>query len=154
MKKYFLILIAITIAFSLMAKDPNGRFERRDLTLTPSNAPANPSRDPWDNLLQFDVDTPTGQVGLSGMEWDGEYFYATKWSGSNQLYKFDSEGTYIEAITVPLTGARDLAYDGEYMYGSAATSTVYCWDSETGEAVPENNIEVTGQAVRAIAYDP
>ena len=31
MKKYFLILIAITIAFSLMAKDPNGRFERRDL---------------------------------------------------------------------------------------------------------------------------
>jgi len=40
------------------------------------------------------------------------------------------------------------------MYGSAATSTVYCWDSETGEAVPENNIEVTGQAVRAIAYDP
>ena len=154
MKKYFLILIAITIAFSLMAKDPNGRFERRDLTLTPSNAPANPSRDPWDNLLQFDVDTPTGQTGLSGMEWDGEFFYASKWSGSTQLFKFDSEGTYIEAITVPLTGTRDMAFDGEYMYGSAATSTVYCWDSETGEAVPENNIEVTGQAVRAIAYDP
>ncbi|MCF7912558.1 MAG: hypothetical protein K9M99_08525, partial [Candidatus Cloacimonetes bacterium] len=146
MKKFLLILITVSMLCTLMAKDPNGIYERRDMNSASSNAPANPSRDPWDNLLQFDVDTPTGQTGLSGMEWDGEFFYATKWSGSNLIFKFDSEGTYIESITAPLTGARDLAFDGEYMYGSAATSTVYCWESATGVAVPENNIEVTGQA--------
>ncbi|MCF7912971.1 MAG: carboxypeptidase regulatory-like domain-containing protein [Candidatus Cloacimonetes bacterium] len=156
MKKYFVLLIAIMIAFSLMAKNPNGSYDRRDKAENPSNGNgnANINRDPWDNLLQFDVDTPSGQTGLAGMEWDGEFFYATKWSGSNLIFKFDSEGNYIESITAPLTGARDLAFDGEYMYGSAAASTVYCWESATGVAVPANNIEVTGQAVRAIAYDP
>ena len=154
MKKYFLILIAISIAFSLIAKDPNGSFERRDLNPAPSNDIPELTRDLWDNLLQFDIDTPTGQSGLAGVEWDGEYFYATKWSGSNQIYQFDSEGNYIGAITVPLTGARDLAFDGEYMYGSAASSEIYCWESETGEEIPENNITVTGQLVRALAYDP
>ncbi|MCF7920226.1 MAG: immune inhibitor A, partial [Candidatus Cloacimonetes bacterium] len=154
MKKFLFLLIAISIMLSLMAKDPNAVVERRDVGSNPNGMPANSNRDPWDNLLQFDVDTPTGQTGLAGMEWDGEYFYATKWSLSNLLFKFDSEGNYIESITVPVTGARDLAFDGEYMYGAAANSTVYCWDPQTGAAVPANNIEVTGQLVRALAYDP
>ncbi|MCF7911301.1 MAG: carboxypeptidase regulatory-like domain-containing protein [Candidatus Cloacimonetes bacterium] len=154
MKKCLFLLFAICITFTLMAKDPNGMVERRDLSSSTNLAPANPIRDPWDNLLQFDVDTPSGQTGLSGMEWDGMYFYATKWSGSNQIFKFDSEGNYIEPLTVPLTGARDLAFDGQYMYGSAASSSVYCWESQTGVAVPENNITVAGVSVRAVAYDP
>jgi type IX secretion system substrate protein/immune inhibitor InhA-like protein/carboxypeptidase family protein len=154
MKKFLFLVLAICISFSLMAKNPNGTIERRDINGSPSNAMPETSRELWDNLLQFDVDTPTGQAGLAGVEWDGMYFYATKWSASDQLFKFDANGTYIEAITVPFTGARDLAFDGQYMYGSAAGSTVYCWESQTGVAVPENNIEVPGNSVRAIAYDP
>jgi immune inhibitor InhA-like protein/carboxypeptidase family protein/type IX secretion system substrate protein len=154
MKKYIILLFAIMIAFSLMAKNPNGSFDRKDVNPSPSNSSNELSRDLWDNLLQFDIDTPTGQTGLAGVEWDGEFFYATKWSASDQVFKFDSEGTYIEAISVPFMGARDLAFDGEYMYGAAATGDVYCWEPETGTAVPENNITVTGQLVRAIAYDP
>jgi len=107
----------------------------------------------WDLLLQFDVDTPTGQTGLAGMEWDGTYFYASKWSSSDQLFKFDDDGDYIEPITVPLSGCRDMTFDGNYMYGSAASSDVFCWESETGNAVSSNYITVPGQSVRALAYD-
>ncbi|MCF7793961.1 MAG: lamin tail domain-containing protein [Candidatus Cloacimonetes bacterium] len=109
--------------------------------------------DLWDDLLIFDVDTPTGQVGLAGMGWDGTYFYAHKWSGSNQSFQFDAAGNYIGAITLPLTGCRDSAFDGDYLYGSPANSSVTCWEPATGTAVPANNINVAGQSVRAIAYD-
>ncbi|MCF7792410.1 MAG: hypothetical protein K9N09_00260 [Candidatus Cloacimonetes bacterium] len=111
------------------------------------------TEDMWDVLLQFDVDTPTGQTGLAGVEWDGTYFYASKWNGSDQLFKFDVDGNYIEPITAPLTGCRDMAFDGNYMYGSAASQEVFCWESETGNAVTANFINVAGQSVRALAYD-
>jgi len=87
------------------------------------------------------------------MEWDGTYFYATKWSGSNQLFQFDAAGNYIAPITVPLTGCRDVAHDGTYFYGSPASASVSCWEPTTGTAVPANNINVAGALVRAIAYD-
>ncbi|MCK4980247.1 MAG: fibronectin type III domain-containing protein, partial [Candidatus Delongbacteria bacterium] len=81
------------------------------------------------------------------------YFYAHKWSGSTQTFQFDAAGNYIAPITLPLTGCRDSAFDGTYMYGSPANSSVSCWDPPTGTAVPANNINVAGQLVRAIAYD-
>jgi FlgD Ig-like domain len=145
MKRYFIfsiILLLFINLFSTQEKSPN--FTKIEI----SNFD-----DMWDVLLQFDVDTPSGQTGLAGMEWDGTYFYASKWNGSEQLFKFDVDGNYIEPITVPLTSCRDMAYDGIYMYGSPASSEVSCWESETGTAVPGNYINVPGALVRALAYD-
>ena len=52
MKKLLLLMFAICITFSLMAKDPNGSIERRDINTSPSNAMPEMSRELWDNLLQ------------------------------------------------------------------------------------------------------
>jgi flagellar hook capping protein FlgD len=148
MKKLIFVFIVILVCFGLFAKTEVPIQEK-----SPIHTSVNATDDLWDVLLQFDVDTPTGQTGLAGMEWDGTYFYATKWSGSSELFQFDAAGTYIAPITVPVTGCRDVAHDGTYFYGSAATASVTCWEPQTGAAVAANNVNVAGASVRAIAYD-
>ncbi|MCF7920507.1 MAG: carboxypeptidase regulatory-like domain-containing protein [Candidatus Cloacimonetes bacterium] len=115
---------------------------------------ANTTRDPWDLLLQFELNDSSGETGMSGLEWDGAYFYTTKWRNSDSIFQFDGEGNYIDSYTIPVTGVRDLAFDGVYMYGSAAASTVYCWNPLTGAEVEELRIELPGHIVRGLAYDP
>ena len=75
MKKLFVILLVTFVISGLVAKVEPPIQEK-----SPIHTTSNPTDPQWDMLLQFDVDTPTGQVGLAGMEWDGTYFYATKWS--------------------------------------------------------------------------
>ncbi len=154
MKKLLMLVLVFSLAMSLMTNELDSRLEQRDISSQTGTGQINPSREPWDLLFQFDVNDPTGETGMTGIEWDSEYFYVSKWRISNQVFKFDPEGNYIEAVTVPVTGARDLAFDGVNMYGSAAASTVYCWNAQTGAAVPENNIYLPGHSVRGLAYDP
>ncbi len=150
MRKLSLVILVMLVVAGLYARTEAPIQDRSPITTTTTAA----SDDLWDVLLSFDVDTPSGQVGLAGMGWDGTYFYAHKWSASNQTFQFDAAGNYIGAITLPLTGCRDSAFDGTYMYGSPATSSVSCWDPPTGTANPAGNINVAGASVRAIAYDP
>ncbi len=145
MKRFTIILFCVFFFINL--------FSNQEISPIITKADISENDAMWDLLLQFDVDTPTGQTGLAGMEWDGTYFYASKWSDSDQLFKFDADGNFIEPITVPLVGCRDMAFDGSYMYGSPASSQVSCWESETGNAVTANFINVAGQSVRALAYD-
>jgi hypothetical protein len=152
MKKLFFVLLCITLVFGLYAEKKEKPIQDRSPIET--IAPVSNADPLWDLLLIFDVDTPSGQVGLAGMGWDGTYFYAHKWSASDQTFKFDAAGNYIGPVTLPLTGCRDSAFDGTYMYGSPATSAVSCWDPPTGTANPGGNINVAGASVRAIAYDP
>jgi hypothetical protein len=107
-------------------------------------------REMWDLLYDFDIDTPTGLTGLAGAESDGEFIYATKWNGS-EIVKFNMDGNFIETFTIPgVTGLRDLAFDGTYMYGAAAATTVYKMDFNTQTLVSSFTAPT---AVRAIAYD-
>jgi hypothetical protein len=108
------------------------------------------NREMWDLLYDFDMDTPSGLTGLAGAESDGEFIYATKWAGS-EIVKFDMDGNFIETFTIPgVTGLRDLAFDGTYMYGAAAATTVYKMDFNTHTLVSSFTAPT---AVRAIAYD-
>jgi hypothetical protein len=107
-------------------------------------------REMWDLLYDFDMDTPSGLTGLAGAESDGEFIYATKWAGG-EIVKFDMDGNFIETFTIPgVTGLRDLAFDGTYMYGAAAATTVYKMDFNTQTLVSSFTAPT---AVRAIAYD-
>ncbi len=105
----------------------------------------------WDVLLQFDAVALTGLAGNAGCEWDGTYFYSTRWA-SNLLHKYDATGTtMIEQFSIPgVTGLRDLAYDGTYMYGGAAANTIYQMDFVTKTLIGTIPSPV---AVRFIAYD-
>ena len=112
------------------------------------------SDDIWDIMFSYDVDTPTGGLGIAGAEFGNGYFLVSEWGYlSKYVFKFDSEGNYIsswEPTWITETGGlRDMTFDGEYFYGSNASNTIYQYD-EDGNLYGTFTSPV---AVRAIAYD-
>ena len=108
------------------------------------------SEDAWDLQFSFDVEAATGALGNAGAECDGQYYYTTRWA-SNLLHKYDLDGNLIEEFSIPgVSGLRDLAYDGTYMYGGAAGPVIYEMDFTSQTLV--SSISNAGQA-RNIAYD-
>jgi hypothetical protein len=107
--------------------------------------------DMWDVQFVYDVTTASGgTLSQAGVEFDGEYFYTTIWN-TGSILKFEKDGTYIGTYTI--TGAsniRDLAYDGEYLYGGAASTMIYAIDPSDFSVVDQFSSPVN---VRAIAYD-
>jgi hypothetical protein len=105
-----------------------------------------------DDLFDVQFDWPVGVgEGETGIETDGNYIYTTKWNGA-VFYRYAMDGTYIEEFSVVgCPGSiRDLAYDGQYFYGAAASNTVYQLDFDTQIVVSTITAPI---AVRAIAYD-
>ncbi|GJQ62421.1 MAG: hypothetical protein SCALA702_14740 [Melioribacteraceae bacterium] len=108
------------------------------------------TEDQWDLLFAYDIETLTASVGNAGAETDGSHFYVTIWS-SDQIHKLDMDGNYIESFAIAgVSGLRDLAYDGTYFYGGAASTTIYEMDFDNKTLV--SSISTTA-SVRAIAYD-
>jgi len=108
----------------------------------------------WDILFCYDVDTPTGGVGIAGAEFGNGCFLVSEWGYSTRnVFKFDVDGNYIsswEPSWIPGTsGIRDMAFDGNYFYGSNAGTTIYQFD-EDGNLYGTISSPV---GVRAIAYD-
>jgi hypothetical protein len=105
---------------------------------------------PWDLQFNFDVTVASGAAGNAGAECDGQYYYTTRWA-SNLIHKYDLTGALIEEFSIPgVTGLRDLAFDGTYMYGGAAANTIYQMDFVNKTLV---STITSPQAVRSIAYD-
>lgn len=94
-----------------------------------------------------------GGISLYGLEFDGNYFYVTKWN-ENKIFRINKTGTAIDSFTISGLGAtsglRDLAWDGEYLYGSSASTTVYRVDVNTFTATTAFTSPIS---VRGIAYD-
>jgi type IX secretion system substrate protein len=113
-----------------------------------NNAPAN--RDLWDTQFTFACGDASGEAGI---ESDGTYIYTTKWNaGSGTFFRYELDGTFLGSFTV--TGGcqdvRDLAYDGEYFYGSNASTSVWQMDFDAEVVVSTISAPV---ATRAVAYD-
>lgn len=119
-----------------------------DQNASPRNV--NGNREVWDVQYSYDLDTPSGLLGLAGAECDGTFIYATKWA-DNSIVKFDLDGNFIETFTIAgVSGLRDLAFDGTYMYGAAASTTVFKMDFTTQTLVSSFTAPA---AIRAIAYN-
>ncbi len=104
----------------------------------------------WDIQASFDLMAASGANGNAGVEFDGTYFYVTRWA-SNLIIKLDMAGNQVEQFSIPgVTGLRDLAFDGTYMYGGAAANTIYQMDFTTKTLIGTIASPV---AVRYIAYD-
>ena len=106
-------------------------------------------RDQWDVQYNFPVGVGGGEAGN---ESDGSYIYTTKWNGGNgTFYKYELDGTYLESFTIAgCQDVRDLAYDGTYMYGSNATTSVWEMDFDGQTVISTINAPT---ACRAVAYD-
>jgi hypothetical protein len=100
--------------------------------------------------LQFEWPVGVGD-GEAGIETDGNYIYTSKWNGAGEFRQYGMDGTYLGDITVPgSTGCRDIAYDGTYFYGGAASTTVFQMDIAAATMV---STFTAPTAVRAIAYN-
>ena len=99
-----------------------------------------------------------GDTQLLGIEFDGTYFWVTggnSGSDPNILYKLDAQGAPVQQFNQNGTtswGWRDLAFDGEFLYGSD-DGMIDQIDPLTGDitGVTINGPETTN---RALAYDP
>ena len=115
-----------------------------------SEAPAN--RAMWDFVGYFEA----AEGGHYGFATDGEYFYTSNWgysSAAHNFYKYDLEGNVIEGFEIPGCGTlRGMTYDGEYFYGVANASTIYCVDLANHTLV-SSTTSAYG-AMRCITYDP
>jgi len=106
--------------------------------------------DPWDLQYSFDLEAATGALGNAGAECDGQYYYSTRWA-TNLIHKFDFDGNMIEEFSIPgVSGLRDLAFDGTYMYGGAAANTIFEMDFVNQTLISSIS---SPQAVRSIGYD-
>jgi type IX secretion system substrate protein/carboxypeptidase family protein len=113
-----------------------------------NNSPA--ARDDWDTQFSFPCGDASGEAGI---ESDGSYIYTTKWNaGNGTFFRYELDGTFLGAFTVsgPCMDVRDLAYDGEYFYGSNASTSLWQMSFDDEVVVSTINSPV---ACRAIAYD-
>ncbi len=107
--------------------------------------------DIWDVQGSFHPFNASGIVSQAGMEFDGTYFYCPVWNSAD-ICKYDIDGNFIEAFQVPgVSGTRDLAYDGQYMYGGSSGPQIFCWDPATYTLI--TTINSSQGLYRAIAYD-
>ena len=115
----------------------------------------------WDIQFAYDINgtTSVNENSLVGCEFDGEHFLVCEWgySGANQpkvVFKLDRNGSLVDQwfptwLTGGSGGLRDLAYDGEYFYGSNTDTKIYCFDVD-GNLITSWSAPA---AVRSIAYD-
>lgn len=93
---------------------------------------------------------PAHAAGCPGVETDGTNIYTAYW-GSGNFDKYDMNGSYISTFTVAgASNLRDMAYDGQYFYGSAGTTSLFQMDLANATLISTITAPV---AVRAIAYD-
>ncbi|HNQ66961.1 MAG TPA: T9SS type A sorting domain-containing protein [Bacteroidales bacterium] len=93
---------------------------------------------------------PANAAGCPGVETDGINIYTSYW-GSGNFDRYDMNGLYIETFTVAgATAIRDMAYDGQYFYGSNASTSLFQMDLANETLISTIAAPV---AVRAIAYD-
>jgi hypothetical protein len=113
--------------------------------------------EPWDELLRFDVTFITGDQLIQGAAFAWGSFWVVGGgllSGEpNQIYKFDPMGNYQGSTQQPSTtvyGFRDLAYDGEYLWGSESEWLV-AFDTS---GVIHDSIPGPLNPNRCLTYDP
>ncbi len=110
------------------------------------------NRDMWDLLGTFNA----AEGGHYGVVTDGEYIYTSNWgysSAAHNFYKYDMDGNVIEGFEIPGCGTlRGMTFDGQYVYGVANSSTIYCVDLNNHTLVGTTTSAYG--AMRAISYDP
>jgi len=99
----------------------------------------------WD--VQFSPDVAIG----SGIETDGSHFFVSQWN-MDSIFVFDLNGAATGKFRIPVTGIRDMAFDGTYFYGSNASNVIYKMNF-TSHQVVDSIICPAYISVRHIAYD-
>ena len=122
------------------------KVERR--LLGDANAP------PWENRRSFNVGQEVDDDHLEGVVFVDEHFFVVGGNDRNPIiYKFDREGALVDTFPQfdmdDRRGMRDLAWDGELIWGSVY-GTIYGFNTE-GEL--DTSFQAPFRPITAIAYD-
>ncbi len=116
------------------------------------NAGEAQTRETWDLLFAHDLSTAADGIdNQTGVIFTGEVYYVSLWNAS-RILSYSVQGEFLGSFE--LTGAenlRNLAWDGDFLYGGAATHVIYQIDPQTFTVV---QIISSPVFVRGIAYDP
>lgn len=100
-------------------------------------------------FLDLQYQYPVAQGGgEAGIESDGNFIYTTKWN-TGDILKYNLDGTFIGTLSIS-SPARDLAYNGTYFYGSAATTLIEEMDFDNEVVISTFSAPAS---VRALAYN-
>ncbi len=149
MKKSIVILITAFILLGLLYAEDRINMQSQVVDRGPNVTDHSHGIPVTRELFDFQFSYPVDD-GEAGVECDGNYIYTSEW-WSESFNKYELDGTYVGEFTIPgATYIRDLAYDGQYFYGSAADNTVFQMDFNSQTVVGIINAPID---VRAIAYD-
>ncbi len=127
-----------------------------DYQIHVSYAPGGTLDDPWNYLDSVNVSTSTGDNLIWGCEFAGDYWWLSgggNGDGTKYFYRFDLQGSYVDRIPQPSNdglGWFDMAYDGQYIYGS--NGPVILGVDQSGTV--RDTILSPLNPSRALAYDP
>lgn len=90
-------------------------------------------------------------IGEYGAESNGNTVYATQWM-NDSLASYDMSGNIIERFVIQgVEKVRDLAYDGQYYYGSPSAFYFYVLDLDNKSLIDTVSVSFR---IRGMAYDP
>jgi len=121
--------------------------ELNDLAPNTKPGPVQFTDDEYDLRFEYPCVNKNGEAGI---ETDGNFIYTSLWN-SDRFCKYGTDGTYLGAFSIPGVAAlRDLAWDGTYFYGAAASSIIFQMDFDNQILI---GTITAPTVVRAIAYD-
>lgn len=108
----------------------------------------------WDVKFNYDLQAITGANGNAGVVYIPtlEQFWVSRWS-TGVITVVSKTGQFVETFTLPVTGTRGMAFDGQYVYHSVNTNTLQKVDPVSKTIVGTVALP-SGVTARFITYDP
>jgi len=150
-KSLFLLMLILTSAIVFAQNDSSVRAnipdELKDVAQNTKPGPVQYAVDEYPLLFEYPCGNTTGEAGV---ETDGNFIYTSLWNGT-EFCKYAPDGSYLGTFSIPgVAAVRDMAYDGTYFYGSAASTLIFEMDFTTLSLI---STFIAPTATRAIAYD-
>jgi len=154
MKKNKLICILLFMAFIFSTNvSAQGNENQQECTIPTMKTSMSAEKDMWDIIRYFE----TSSSNQGGVATDGEYIYTSSFS-TEMFYKFEMDGTFIEAFTIPgVDKIGCLTYDGNYFYGANGLMDRGIDILDLENKLPIGNITVNAPSIIAlghISWDP
>ncbi len=138
----------------VISNDGNGTLE----WTSDKRPPGGEAADMWDHMLSYYPNDSTHNTDLEGCVFAGEYFYIAGRGRNNpegitQIYVLDKQGSLVDSFPQAGTsnnGMKDLAWDGELLWGSGETAVI----AFTTEGDSVRSWEGPGSSNQALTWDP
>ncbi len=142
MRKIFILLLSL-ISLNIMAQQVASEVSP-DIKLYPENIMGTDTFN-----LQFNFPC-VAFIGEYGVESNGTDLYVTQWR-DDSIARYDVSGNVVETFEISGVGeVRDMAFDGQYYYGSPNDFFFYIMDLDNKSLVEK---VLTAFKIRGMAYD-